>query len=127
MTPQQLLAQREQARRDRQWAEADRLRDELTALGYQVVDRADGSSLIPDPSSVSVVQVDHWRNDRTGIDADGKLWGYTAKPGGANSACRVNDIESRSTFVVTNLERHRQRCSGGCSAGCPFPNTLRNG
>jgi cysteinyl-tRNA synthetase len=42
----ELLARREQARADRDWAEADRLRDELTALGWQVRDSAAGPELV---------------------------------------------------------------------------------
>jgi cysteinyl-tRNA synthetase len=39
-----LLAQRAAARTDRRWAEADRLRDELAAIGITVIDRSDGTS-----------------------------------------------------------------------------------
>ena len=42
-----LLAQREQARANRDWAEADRLRDELTALGWEVRDSPAGPELVP--------------------------------------------------------------------------------
>jgi cysteinyl-tRNA synthetase len=38
---------RERARRDRDWAEADRLRDELRALGWEVRDGPDGPELLP--------------------------------------------------------------------------------
>ncbi|HEX8095493.1 cysteine--tRNA ligase [Jatrophihabitans sp.] len=38
-----LMHAREQARSNRQWAEADRLREELASLGVQVVDTAEGS------------------------------------------------------------------------------------
>ena len=38
-----LVQAREQARSNKQWAEADRLREELAALGVQVVDTAEGS------------------------------------------------------------------------------------
>jgi cysteinyl-tRNA synthetase len=38
---------REQARRDRDWAEADRLRDELRAMGWEVRDGPDGPELMP--------------------------------------------------------------------------------
>ena len=38
---------REQARRDRDWSEADRLRDELRALGWEVRDGPDGPELLP--------------------------------------------------------------------------------
>jgi cysteinyl-tRNA synthetase len=41
-----LLERRERARTDRDWAEADRLRDELTALGWQVRDSAAGPELV---------------------------------------------------------------------------------
>lgn len=43
----ELADQREQARRDKDWAEADRLRDELQALGWIVRDGADGPELVP--------------------------------------------------------------------------------
>ena len=39
-----LLAARQAARLRRDWTEADRLRDELRALGFEPVDRADGTS-----------------------------------------------------------------------------------
>ncbi|HEY2317051.1 MAG TPA: cysteine--tRNA ligase [Solirubrobacteraceae bacterium] len=38
---------REQARRARDWSEADRLRDELRALGWEVRDGPDGPELLP--------------------------------------------------------------------------------
>ena len=38
-----LVAARDQARRDRQWADADRLRDELVALGWTVEDGPTGT------------------------------------------------------------------------------------
>ncbi|QXC60826.1 hypothetical protein KSP35_21290 [Aquihabitans sp. G128] len=37
-----LLAEREQARKDRDFATADRIRDELAAQGLEVVDTAEG-------------------------------------------------------------------------------------
>jgi cysteinyl-tRNA synthetase len=42
-----LLANREQARADRDFETADRIRDELAALGWEVRDSADGASLVP--------------------------------------------------------------------------------
>jgi cysteinyl-tRNA synthetase len=42
---QALLAQREQARAAKQWAEADRLRDEIRAAGFEVTDSPDGPQL----------------------------------------------------------------------------------
>jgi cysteinyl-tRNA synthetase len=42
----ELLERREQARAERDWAEADRLRDELTALGWQVRDSSAGPELV---------------------------------------------------------------------------------
>jgi cysteinyl-tRNA synthetase len=42
-----LLAAREEARSARDWAEADRLRDELRALGFEVRDGPDGPELRP--------------------------------------------------------------------------------
>ena len=44
---QELLAAREAARAARDFAEADRLRDELAALGWEVRDSADGPALVP--------------------------------------------------------------------------------
>ena len=44
---EELLRARERARAERDYAAADRLRDELTALGWQVRDSADGPSLVP--------------------------------------------------------------------------------
>ncbi len=40
----ELVEQRTQARADRQWAESDRLRDAMTALGYEIRDTADGTT-----------------------------------------------------------------------------------
>jgi cysteinyl-tRNA synthetase len=44
---QELLAQREEARAARDWAEADRLRDALRERGWTVRDGADGAELVP--------------------------------------------------------------------------------
>jgi len=44
---QELLDRREAARAARDFAEADRLRDELAALGWEVRDSADGPTLVP--------------------------------------------------------------------------------
>jgi cysteinyl-tRNA synthetase len=41
-----LLETREKARADKNWAESDRLRDEITALGWQVQDTPDGAKLV---------------------------------------------------------------------------------
>ena len=40
---EQLVADREQQRKDKNWAEADRLRDELLAKGIVVMDGPEGS------------------------------------------------------------------------------------
>ena len=42
----ELAALRDAARRDRDWAEADRLRDELRAMGWEVRDGPDGPELV---------------------------------------------------------------------------------
>ncbi len=42
-----LLAEREQARADRDFETSDRIRDELAGLGWQVRDSAEGASLVP--------------------------------------------------------------------------------
>ena len=39
-----LVAARNQARADKNWAEADRLRDELAAEGIEIMDSTDGAS-----------------------------------------------------------------------------------
>ena len=39
-----LVSQREKARRDKQWALADQIREQLTGLGVEVEDRSDGTS-----------------------------------------------------------------------------------
>lgn len=41
-----LLAAREQARIDKNWAESDRLRDEIALLGYEVRDTEDGQEVV---------------------------------------------------------------------------------
>lgn len=53
LSPEQekLFTQRQQARADRNWAEADTLRDKLGALGITVEDKADGTSVIQSLSS----------------------------------------------------------------------------
>jgi cysteinyl-tRNA synthetase len=43
-TAQRLLDERTKARATRDWAAADRLRDELRELGVEPIDRADGTS-----------------------------------------------------------------------------------
>jgi cysteinyl-tRNA synthetase len=43
----ELAARREQARQAKDWAEADRLRDELRAIGWEVRDGPDGPELVP--------------------------------------------------------------------------------
>ncbi len=49
----QILAQeREAARKAKNWAEADRLRTEIAALGYTVEDRADGPRIISRPADL---------------------------------------------------------------------------
>jgi cysteinyl-tRNA synthetase len=42
----ELAARREEARQEREWAEADRLRDELRAMGWEVRDGPDGPELV---------------------------------------------------------------------------------
>jgi cysteinyl-tRNA synthetase len=42
----EMAEQREAARRDKDWAEADRLRDELRAMGWEVRDGPDGPELV---------------------------------------------------------------------------------
>jgi cysteinyl-tRNA synthetase len=42
-----LAEARDRARADRNWTEADRLRDELHALGWEVRDGPDGTELRP--------------------------------------------------------------------------------
>jgi cysteinyl-tRNA synthetase len=37
-----LLAARQQARADKDWAQADRIRDRLVSVGVQIEDRPDG-------------------------------------------------------------------------------------
>ena len=48
-----LLETRQQARDDKNWAESDRLRDELDALGWQVQDTPEGQKLVKAPSVTS--------------------------------------------------------------------------
>ena len=43
---QALAAQREQARRDRDFARADQIRDQLVARGYEIRDTADGPVVV---------------------------------------------------------------------------------
>ena len=43
---QELLDARQQARADKNWAESDRLRDEIASLGWQVQDTPDGQKLV---------------------------------------------------------------------------------
>jgi cysteinyl-tRNA synthetase len=46
---QELAARRESARADRDWVEADRLRDELRDMGWEVRDGPQGPELVPAP------------------------------------------------------------------------------
>jgi cysteinyl-tRNA synthetase len=46
---QELAAQREKARADRDWIEADRVRDELRDMGWEVRDGPQGPELVPAP------------------------------------------------------------------------------
>jgi cysteinyl-tRNA synthetase len=41
-----LVDQRQKAREDKNWAESDRLRDEIAALGWQVQDTPNGPELV---------------------------------------------------------------------------------
>ncbi len=41
-----LLEQRQQARAGKQWAESDRLREQIAALGWTVQDTKDGQKLV---------------------------------------------------------------------------------
>jgi cysteinyl-tRNA synthetase len=43
----ELAAARERARAERDWASADRLRDELRGLGWEVRDGSGGAELLP--------------------------------------------------------------------------------
>jgi cysteinyl-tRNA synthetase len=45
-----LLEARERARADREYAEADRLRAEIAALGWEVRDGPTGPELLPGPA-----------------------------------------------------------------------------
>jgi cysteinyl-tRNA synthetase len=40
---EELIAQRTQARKDKNWAEADRIRDELKARGIEIIDTPQGA------------------------------------------------------------------------------------
>jgi cysteinyl-tRNA synthetase len=44
---QALAAQREQARRERRWQDADALREQIREAGYEIEDTAEGSRLRP--------------------------------------------------------------------------------
>jgi cysteinyl-tRNA synthetase len=46
---QALLAERAAARAGQQWADADRLRDQIARLGWRVLDTANGQRLEPLP------------------------------------------------------------------------------
>jgi cysteinyl-tRNA synthetase len=41
-----LLEARQQARENKEWAESDRLRDEIASLGWQVQDTPEGAKLV---------------------------------------------------------------------------------
>ena len=43
---EKLLEARQQARADKNWAESDRLRDEIAVLGWQVQDTPEGQKLV---------------------------------------------------------------------------------
>jgi hypothetical protein len=61
-----LAERRAEARRERDFAAADGLRDDIAAAGWQVLDRPDGFELVPlpVPRAVSVVaDVGSWRGD----------------------------------------------------------------
>ena len=47
MRPGSWPAERDTARANKDWAEADRLRDELRAMGWEVRDGPDGPELVP--------------------------------------------------------------------------------
>ena len=42
---QQMVTARDEARKNKDWAESDRLRDELQAKGFEVLDSAEGTTL----------------------------------------------------------------------------------
>lgn len=43
----ELLKQREIARKEKNWAESDRLRDEITSLGFEIKDTDEGQQILP--------------------------------------------------------------------------------
>ncbi len=47
ISPAELLAEREEARAEKDFDRADEIRDELAELGYEVRDSADGAKLVP--------------------------------------------------------------------------------
>jgi cysteinyl-tRNA synthetase len=44
-----LVDQRQAARADKNWAESDRLRDEIASFGWQIQDTPDGAKLVKPP------------------------------------------------------------------------------
>jgi hypothetical protein len=61
-----LAEQRAEARRQRDFAAADRLRDEIVAAGWQVLDRPDGFELVPvsrRPAASVVADLHSWPTD----------------------------------------------------------------
>ena len=44
-----MAEERAAARAEKDWAKADRLRDEITAAGYEVIDAPEGSHIQPIP------------------------------------------------------------------------------
>jgi len=98
-----LLEARSQARSERNWAEADRLRKLIEDQGYQVVDRKDGTSELKGGQTLSVVSDRPYQDSNYSqvVDADGKLWGYALSTwDNVNkrlvTACRINDVRSRT-------------------------------
>lgn len=122
---QALLEARSEARTNRNWAEADRLRQLIEAQGFQAIDRKDGTSFLKGgakPISGKREQQTTPEQEQIHaqcIDADGLLWGYSrhtfSETGGRLiKLCRVNDIESQSAFVQAAIAKHRQRCKSMC-------------
>ncbi|MCU1599333.1 MAG: hypothetical protein JWO22_42 [Frankiales bacterium] len=126
MTPDDLLARRQQARTDQDWAASDALRDELRVLGWVVRDTSDGQVLSEAPpydvlrsvrdlpaletgTTTVGLLVEGWPDDvRTCVDALLEHSGATVvllENGETDAGATVHELGQRDRVVELHVEQ----------------------